>query len=101
MYLTNTFQSRYAKDVDAPLNRARVDTILNDANTWLNGLVAEGKLLYAEMEFVSSSNTVNDMVAGDFTFNVRTTTTPVGKSLTFKVQYSKDGLETLFGGDEV
>lgn len=99
MYLTNTFQQRYAKDIDAPLNRSMVDTILNDANTWLNGLIAEGKLLYGKVVFNQSGNPINSIISGDFAFDVTTTTTPVGKSISFKVQYSSEGINVLFGGE--
>jgi phage tail sheath protein FI len=99
MYLTNTFQRRYMQDVDSPLNRSKVDTILNDAQSWLNSLVGDGKVLFAQIAFNETSNPVSSIVEGDFTFDVRTTTTPAGKSLTFKVQYTTQGISTLYGGE--
>lgn len=99
MYLSNGFQARYMADVDGPLNRSKVDTILNDANTWLNSLVADGKMLYGQITFNETSNPTSSIVEGDFVFDVQTTTTPVAKSLTFKVQYTSAGISTLFGGD--
>ena len=99
MYLTNSFQKRYMVDVDSPLNRSKVDTILNDAQTWLNSLIGDGKVLYAQIAFNETSNPISSIVEGDFTFDVRTTTTPAGKSLTFKVQYTTQGINTLFGGE--
>lgn len=85
--------------VDSPLNRAMVDTILNDSQVWLNSLVADGKLLFAQITFNEASNSVNSIVEGDFVFDVRTTTTPAGKSLSFKLQYTNQGINTLFGGE--
>lgn len=52
MYLTNLFQENYLSDTDGPLNRSRVQTILNDSQTWLNSLVADGKMLYGNIAFV-------------------------------------------------
>jgi uncharacterized protein len=98
MFLTNSFQQRYMSDIDGPLNRSKVDTTLNDSQTWLNSLVADGKLLFAEIVFNESSNPVTSIVEGDFVFDIRTTSTPVGKSLTFKVQYTTEGINTLYGG---
>jgi phage tail sheath protein FI len=98
MFLTNSFQNKYMSSVDTPLNRSKVDTILNDANVWLSGFVGDGKLLFAEIVFTETSNPVSSIVEGDFVFDVRTTTTPPGKSLTFKVQYTTEGLKALFGG---
>jgi phage tail sheath protein FI len=98
-YLTNMFQVNYMADIDSPLNRAKVDTILNDAQAWLNSLVSDGKVLLAEIAFNETSNPVASIVEGDFVFDVQTTTTPPGKSLTFKVQYTTAGISTLYGGE--
>lgn len=99
MYLTNSFQVNYMKDVDQPLNRAKVDTILNDAQVWLNSMVSDGRMLFAEIQFNESSNPVSSIVEGDFKFDIRTTTTPPGKSLIFAVQYTTQGISALFGGE--
>lgn len=99
MYLTNSFQDRFMSDVDGPLNRSVKDTILNDAGTWLNSLVADGKLLYAEIRFDELSNPTSSVVEGNFVFNVQSTTTPVAKGIMFVVQYTTAGISTLFGGE--
>lgn len=98
-YLTNTFQVRYASYLDGPLTRSIVDTILNDAGVWLSSLVADGKLLSGSIVFTETSNPTSSMVTGDFLFDVLNTTTPVAKSLTFRVRYTTAGLATLFGGE--
>ncbi len=99
-YIANTFQSRYGILVDKPFNRALKDTILNDMQEWLDNLIAQGKLLLAEIVFEESSNPISDMVEGDFVFDIATTTTPPGKSFTAKITYTSSGLDLLFGGEE-
>ena len=99
MYLTNTFQQRYMSDVDSPLNRSKVQTIINDSQIWLDSLVADGKLLFGNIVFAETSNSMSSIVEGEFTFDVSTTTTPVGKALNFKVRYTTAGISTLFGGE--
>ncbi len=98
-YLLNTLQYNYLDSVDKPFSKRDIDSIKASVQQWLNGLVNEGKLLYATIQF-SETNTTGDMVDGDFVFDVATTTTPNAKSLTFRVQYSLAGLDTLTGGDE-
>lgn len=98
-YLTNSFQRRYMHMVDGPLTRSVVDTILNDAGTWLNSLIADGHLLLGSIGFHETSNPTSSMIEGDFVFDIETTTTPVAKSLTFRVQYTTAGLAALFGGE--
>jgi phage tail sheath protein FI len=96
----NDFQLKYGTQVDKPMNRARVETILNDYQEYLDGLIARGALLYGIIEFNEISNPTSDIVEGDFVFDVATTTTPVGKSLTAKVRYTTKGISTLFGGEQ-
>jgi hypothetical protein len=55
--------------------------------------------LFGEVKFVRANNDDSDITDGNFTFDVGTTTTPVGKSITFNIQYTPTGLETLFGGE--
>lgn len=98
-YLTNSFQQRYMQDIDGPLHRSVVDTILNDAGIWINSLVAAGRLLAGSVSFNETSNPTSSIVEGDFVFDIATTTTPVAKSMTFRIQYTTAGLQTLFGGE--
>lgn len=98
-YIANTFQSRYGIQVDKPMNRAMVDTILNDMQEWLDNLIAQGKVLHGQMAFEESSNPVSDVVEGDFIFDIATTTTPPGKSITAKICYTSQGINVLFGGE--
>lgn len=99
-HLMNQFQVNYGTLVDKPMTRALVDTILNDFQHYLDGLVARGALLLGEITFNETSNATSDMIEGDFVFDVANTTTPPGKSLTAKVAYTTKGLDVLFGGDE-
>jgi uncharacterized protein len=98
-YLTNSFQQRYMQDIDGPLHRSMKDTILNDAGIWLNSFVASGRLLSGSISFNETSNPTSSIVEGDFVFDIATTTTPVAKSMTFRIQYTTAGLQTLFGGE--
>lgn len=98
-YLVNTFQSAYGIDVDKPLTRSRVETILNNFQEFIDNLVTRGALLYGEISFNETSNPESDIVEGDFVFDISTTTTPPGKSLTAKVRYTTKGLDVLFGGE--
>lgn len=99
-HLMNGFQQRYGMQVDKPMSRSRVDTILNDYQAYLDSLTARGALLYGRIEFTETSNPVSDIVEGDFDFDIATTTTPPGKSLTAKVQYTTAGITAVFGGEQ-
>lgn len=100
IYLNNDFAIRNVDIVDKPLSRNDIDSILNTEQARLNSLVADGKLLYAKIDFLPSQNPDNDIMTGDFVFNSSVTNTPPAKSLTNKVQYVSDGLRKLTGGNE-
>lgn len=98
-YIANTFQVRYGILVDKPMTRAMVETILNDYQEWFDTLIAQGRILLGNISFNETSNPTSDVVEGDFVFDVATTTTPPGKSLTAKITYTTAGLDVLFGGE--
>lgn len=101
-YMLNKLQYDYIDNIDNPMKRRDIDSIIASVQQWLNSLVSEGKLLYATIDFVEDNNSVFDMVSGDFVFDVSTTTTPNAKSITFKTHYTTEGINTLTnaGGDE-
>jgi len=98
-YITNTFQANYMSEVDGPMDRRKIESIIDSARLWLNSLKAEGKVLLGEIAFLPTSNPTASLIEGDFVFDIKTTTTPPGKSLTFKLQYTSKGIATLFGGE--
>jgi phage tail sheath protein FI len=101
-YLLNKLQYDYIDNIDTPMKRRDIDSIIASVQQWLNSLVNEGKVLYATIDFIEDNNSVQDMVSGDFVFDVSTTTTPNAKSITFRTHYTTDGINALSnaGGDE-
>ncbi len=98
-YLKNEFFLRFLNDVDAPFDRRKVDSIINDAQMWIDSLVSDGHLLSGSVSFNPGNNSTASLVDGDFVFDVKHTTTPPGKSITFNIQYITDGLVALTGGE--
>lgn len=99
IYLSNDFQLRNAELVDKPIIRNDIDGIINTEQMRLNSLVADGKLLYGKVDFITTSNPISDLIQGDFTFDTNVTNTPPGKSLTNRIQYTSQGISALIGGD--
>ena len=98
LYMLNYLQYNYLDNIDRPFAKRDIDAILASVQQWLNSMVNAGQLLYGTITFEESENSVNDMVSGDFVFNIKDTTTPNAKSLTFKMEYVTDGLSVLTGG---
>ena len=101
-YILNYLQYEFIDNIDTPFSRKDIDSIITSVQQWLNSLVNENKLLYATVSFNNSDNATEDIVNGDFVFSVGNTLVPNAKSITFKVNYSKEGLSllTASGGEE-
>lgn len=97
-YILNNFQLTYGSEVDKPMFRSRIDTILNNYQEQIDSLISEGKLLYGLIQFTQASNPTSDLIEGNFNFDITTTTTPPGKSINARLQYTTKGLSVLFGG---
>jgi len=95
LYLLNDFQLRNTDIVDTPMSRNDVDALIHTEQSKLNALVADGKLLYGKFNFLAKNNTNEDIMSGDFTFDTAVTNTPPGKSLTNRIQYTSQGIDTL------
>lgn len=92
----NGFQRRQASKIDKPFNLQMKDSILNEEQEVLDGLIAIGALLPgSEILFLASENSTGDMINGDFKFDLPVTVTPRAKSLTGTVYYTDAGLASL------
>lgn len=98
-YIGNNFQLRYGTEVDKPMQRSRIDSILNSFQEWLDNLIARGALLFGEISFVPENNPTTDMIAGEFVFDTGYTTTPPGRAIVNRFRYTAAGLEKLAGGE--
>ena len=99
IYMQNFLQYNYMDEIDGPIARRDIDSIIASVQQWMNSLISDGMLLYALVNFVAESNSTGEMVDGNFVFDIATTTTPNAKSVTFKLQYSLAGLNSLMGGN--
>lgn len=99
-YVMNNFQRQYGAEVDKPMIRSRKDSILNDFQAWLDGLVQEGALLYGGISFTEDDNPTGDLIDGNFVFETEATNPVPGKSITSRVRWTSSGLTSLFGGDD-
>ncbi len=100
-YLGNSFQLAYGDEVDKPVHRSRIDTILNAVQEGLDRLVNLGALLYGKISFQPDSNPDSDMMSGEFVFDTGYTTTPPAKAIINRYRYTSQGLEALTGGDGI
>ena len=95
-WIGNTFVETFWQRVDYPLNRRQVDTIVDSANVWLNGLAAKQYILGGKVEFLESDNTTTDLMDGKARFHVTVTPPSPNREISFVLEYDPDNLQALF-----
>lgn len=100
IYLDNYRKEHFADEIGHPIARRDIDATVASMQQWLNSLVADGKMLYATVDFLPADNTNSSMASGDFVYNWAETYVPNAKSITHRDHYTAEGLSTLLGGED-
>lgn len=95
-WVGNTLILTFWQRLDYPLNRRQIQTIVDSANIWLNGLVAQQYLLGARVEFREDENPVTDLMDGIARFHVYMTPPSPNREIDFIQEYDPQYLESLF-----
>lgn len=95
-WIGNTLIQTFWQKVDAPLNRRQIDTIVDSANMWLNGLTAKEYILGGRVEFLESENPTTDLMDGIARFHVYITPPSPNREIDFVLEYDPAYVETLF-----
>ncbi|MCP3921912.1 MAG: phage tail sheath family protein [Desulfobacterales bacterium] len=95
-WVSNTLIQTFWSKVDAPANRRLIETILESATMWLDGLVARQFLLGAKVQFRSDENSVLDLMDGVQKFHVYMTPPSPAREIDFIQEYDPSSFESLF-----
>jgi phage tail sheath protein FI len=95
IFLHNWLKHEFLDNIDFPVSRRDIDGIVANVNIGLNSFVKNGYLLKGECYFTASNNTTAELAEGDITLDVQYTSVPNGKSITFAVQYTTEGLNNI------
>ncbi|MBE6537938.1 MAG: phage tail protein [Ruminococcaceae bacterium] len=63
-WINNTFTNTFWSEIDKPMTRVRIDSIVNSFNSWLAGLIHEGKLYGGQIEYIADNNPAASLVGG-------------------------------------
>lgn len=96
-WIGNTLILTFWQKVDYPINKRLVETIVDSANIWLNGLTARQFILGGRVEFQQDENPVTDLMDGIIRFHVYVTPPSPAREIDFVIEYDPQYLETLFG----
>ena len=78
------------------MSRRLIESVVQSLNTWLNGLMADEKILGGRIEFTEEENTDIDLMAGIAHFHIYMTPPSPAKELDFVLEYDVSYLENLF-----
>lgn len=95
-WISNTLVLTFWQKVDYPINRRLIDTVLDSANIWLNGLTARGFLLGGRVEFQQVENPTTDLMDGIVRFHVYATPPSPAREIDFIIEYDPQYLAGLF-----
>lgn len=95
-WIGNTLILTYWQRLDYPLNRRQIDTILDTANQWLNGIAAAEQIIGGRVEFLESENPTIDIMNGIARFHVYVTPASPNREIDYILEYDASYLETLF-----
>lgn len=95
-WVGNTLINTYWSRLDYPLNLRQIQTVVDSANLWINGLVARGFLIGGRVEFRQDENPQTDLADGIARFHVYLTPPSPNRQIEFIQEYDPTYLETLF-----
>ena len=97
LYITNSFQKRWADAIDKPMTAALRDTIINREQEVLDTLVTIGALIgNPKIEFTTDDDALTEVMQGNFKWSIEVTPTPPLKSATVTVVYTDSGFSVYF-----
>ncbi|MFJ2044525.1 phage tail sheath family protein [Paenibacillus taichungensis] len=95
-YVKNNLVTRYWSKVDNPANKRFIESVLDDANIWINGLVGAGLLIGGRVEFKASDNPVEQLSAGKMVYRVIITPPGPAEEIEFIVAYDSSYYAAMF-----
>lgn len=95
-WISNTLITTFWNKIDNPLNKRLIETVINSANIWLNGLTAKGALLGGRVELLDTDNTTLDLMDGKINFRVYLTPPSPARKLEFIMEYDPQYVQSLF-----
>lgn len=95
-WIGNTLVLTFWSKIDNPANRRLIDTVVDSADIWLNGLAARGFILGGRVEFQHDENPVTDLMDGILRFHVYVTPPSPAREIDFVIEYDPQYLTGLF-----
>lgn len=96
-WVTATLIRTFWDRVDMPMNRRLIDSIVDTANIWMNGLTGSGYILGGRVEYIAEENTDANLMAGLVKLHVYITPPSPMQELDFVLEYDASYVEAALG----
>jgi uncharacterized protein len=97
-WVGNTLIITFWSKLDLPMNRRLIDSIMDTANIWLNGLVGGEYLLGARAEFREDENSLTNLMAGQIKIHIYITPPSPAQEIDFVLEYDASYVTTALQG---
>lgn len=95
-WVANTLVTSYWSKIDEPINKRLVESVVDSAQIWLNGLVARGALVGGRVEFRADENPTTDLADGIIRFHVYVCPPTPARQLEFIMEMDVQYFASLF-----
>lgn len=86
-WVGNTLVKTFWSQIDTPMSRRLIDSIMDSANIWINGLTGSGYLLGGRVEYWDTDNSISDLMAGVIKFRIYLTPPSPAQEIEFVLEY--------------
>lgn len=95
-WICNALTQNFFSRIDSPMNRVLIDSVLDSARIWLNGLAAKGAILGGDIGFLEEDNPATELSKGHMTFRLNVGFCVPAVKINFVVQFDPSYFSTLF-----
>lgn len=99
-WVANTFVLTFWNKVDGNITRRLVDSVVDSANIWLNGLSAEEKIYGGRIEVREDENPLTQLMAGKLVFRVFLASPAPAQEMSFIFEYDSSYVSTVLSEGE-
>ena len=96
-YVGNTLVTSFFSQIDDPMNRRLIDSVVDRVNDYLHGLTARGALLSGgKIYFLEEENPLTSLADGKIKFHIYLAPPPPAEAIDFVLEYDVNLLSSLF-----
>lgn len=95
-FVAGTLIKTFWSKLDEPMTRRFIDSVLDSAQIWLNGLVSSEYLLGARVEMLEAENPTTNLMQGIIKLHIYMTPPSAAQEIDFVLEYDASYVEAAF-----